>query len=396
MSSYYKLHLHNVKLLQTSSSQCQAITNYIFTMSSYYKLHFNTMSRYYKLHYIVRDEMKLLGKYIFGHKVFLRAECKKGRYGRNCASECNTNCLNDDCNSITGNCNGCKIGFTGQFCNQECSSGTFGWKCESRCTSCLDNECDPQTGHCVGCPRGFIGEKCTIECPGSTYGMNCNNTCCHCSGLQCNKTTGQCLNGCSFGYHGDYCESDGSVPLVALLILVGIFIFCLIWRRRLRRNSEESILKLQRIERRLDGYSSYPIRRNEDKPNVDLPLPDSPSPPEKLRQFGSFLVKEDATEAVNDVRMEPEGSQLPDNDVTDGRTSGYIDVIAKPEVMSDDGYLVVDRQPVSEENYENVNELVVKLPVAVGEEIYQNSEIMNTDIERHESQPLYENFGFLK
>ncbi|ESO91709.1 hypothetical protein LOTGIDRAFT_121928, partial [Lottia gigantea] len=38
MPSYNKLHLHNVKLLHTSSSQCQAITNFIFTMSSYYIL----------------------------------------------------------------------------------------------------------------------------------------------------------------------------------------------------------------------------------------------------------------------------------------------------------------------------------------------------------------------
>ncbi|ESO86924.1 hypothetical protein LOTGIDRAFT_235132 [Lottia gigantea] len=71
MSSYYKLPLHNVKLLQTSSSQCQDITNFIFTMSRYYKLHLHnvkllktssspyqditnfifTMSSYYKLHF---------------------------------------------------------------------------------------------------------------------------------------------------------------------------------------------------------------------------------------------------------------------------------------------------------------------------------------------------------
>ncbi|ESO93622.1 hypothetical protein LOTGIDRAFT_161733 [Lottia gigantea] len=43
MSRYYKLRLHNVKLLQTSPSQSQAITNFIFTMSSYNKLHLHNV-----------------------------------------------------------------------------------------------------------------------------------------------------------------------------------------------------------------------------------------------------------------------------------------------------------------------------------------------------------------
>ncbi|CAC5380722.1 unnamed protein product [Mytilus coruscus] len=73
------------------------------------------------------------------------------------------NCLKKPCNIFTGKCpdEGCKMGWKGDSCDQECVSGYFGFNCAHLCETCFNQSCDIFEGNCrVGCNDGYRGRKC--------------------------------------------------------------------------------------------------------------------------------------------------------------------------------------------------------------------------------------------
>ncbi|XP_078327321.1 uncharacterized protein LOC111115469 [Crassostrea virginica] len=142
-----------------------------------------------------------------GHQC--KQECDYGFYGPNCIYNCVSTC--DGCNNIDGGCDyGCKPGWKGVDCNETCLDGTYGHNCNNTCGNCLNvNECFHTNGTCLtGCDPGYTGDLCETRCDNGTYGSECNNTCGHCINEDvCIHTNGTCLNGCDSGFVGPLCKT---------------------------------------------------------------------------------------------------------------------------------------------------------------------------------------------
>ncbi|XP_062584245.1 receptor-type tyrosine-protein phosphatase alpha-like [Saccostrea cucullata] len=183
-------------------------------------------------------------------------------YGENCAQPCPDKCQEEHCDINTGQCPGCKPGYQGPFCSQECSKKTYGLECSVSCGNCsngetchhingtclngcsegvngtkcltaclpgyydkncryrcsdncgVPNSCDRFTGQCVGgCQPGWKGIRCDQKCDGRMYGANCNENCGNClDNEQCDHINGTCFNGCTSGYMGNLCNETCSIP----------------------------------------------------------------------------------------------------------------------------------------------------------------------------------------
>ncbi|XP_078328129.1 uncharacterized protein LOC111116105 [Crassostrea virginica] len=142
-----------------------------------------------------------------GHQC--KEECDYGFYGQNCIYNCVSTC--DGCNNIDGGCDyGCKPGWKGVDCSESCLDGTHGHNCNNTCGNCLNvNECFHTNGTCLtGCEQGYTGDLCETRCDNGTYGSECNNTCGHCINEDvCIHTNGTCLNGCDSGFVGPLCKT---------------------------------------------------------------------------------------------------------------------------------------------------------------------------------------------
>ncbi|XP_062573681.1 platelet endothelial aggregation receptor 1-like, partial [Saccostrea cucullata] len=151
---------------------------------------------------------------------FCDIECTHETFGLNCRHNCSGHCLEGiSCNHVTGYCDkGCASGWTGKYCEISCDDGKYGPDCAFNCSgNCKNNyQCNKETGHCdVGCYPGYIGKGCTELCSAGTFGEDCLKLCS--SNCQYNETcspfNGECMNGCAPGYNGSRCGTicpDGS------------------------------------------------------------------------------------------------------------------------------------------------------------------------------------------
>ncbi|GFO10764.1 receptor-type tyrosine-protein phosphatase kappa [Plakobranchus ocellatus] len=147
-------------------------------------------------------------------------ECAKGYYGHGCSTLCNRHCSGDDndCNPVNGSCSiSCDPGYLPfPKCNHACPRTTFGLNCSRKCSvNCLNRECDHVTGRCDQCKPGYVAPLCIEACPQGTYGFDCKQTCSlHCAGINrsCDHVTGRCEQGCEAGYNPlTNCEKECSV-----------------------------------------------------------------------------------------------------------------------------------------------------------------------------------------
>uniref|UniRef100_A0A8W8NUY8 protein-tyrosine-phosphatase n=1 Tax=Magallana gigas TaxID=29159 RepID=A0A8W8NUY8_MAGGI len=192
--------------------------------------------------------------------------CNIGFYGENC-TECPDNCLNDTCQFQIGHCFGCKDGFQGGMCNEECPSGSYGRTCYRQCGNCLNQgSCDHISGVCHGgCLSGWTGDRCDQECASTLYGPFCNTSCSeYCQNKICNQSSGHCV-ACIGARSGLFCENEiipeseglgssvaaedipftiiGAVVGVFVIVLLALLVVCLLVRRkrRLDTKSEDAI-----------------------------------------------------------------------------------------------------------------------------------------------------------
>ncbi|XP_062613599.1 multiple epidermal growth factor-like domains protein 10, partial [Saccostrea cucullata] len=136
---------------------------------------------------------------------------ESGMYGQNCNHRCPEQCQEKRCHILDGTCLGCKPGWVGDLCSNECPVGKYGLECKQTCAGhCKDNaNCDGVLGHCSGgCASGWTGTLCDKECLDGSYGENCVFSCSgHClHGKPCNKISGNCDEGCSPGYLNGKCD----------------------------------------------------------------------------------------------------------------------------------------------------------------------------------------------
>ncbi|WAR15931.1 hypothetical protein MAR_030525 [Mya arenaria] len=97
-------------------------------------------------------------------------------------TRCDSNCTDCDTSESSGSCRNCRDGFYPSH------------------SYCLGNECKRENGVCLnGCRDGYFGTICDQECS-----KRCRNN----SGVICN-IDGACLGGCVEGYFGKRCKSDG-------------------------------------------------------------------------------------------------------------------------------------------------------------------------------------------
>lgn len=94
--------------------------------------------------------------------IFYYTGCYSGYYGKDCSSICTCR-SNDECDSITGQCN-CQIGYTGQTCIDTCPEGYYGNECNLTCDCSYNGtlSCDPFNGTCY-CMEQWTGQRCEYE-----------------------------------------------------------------------------------------------------------------------------------------------------------------------------------------------------------------------------------------
>ncbi|KAL5017432.1 hypothetical protein ScPMuIL_007021 [Solemya velum] len=118
--------------------------------------------------------------------------CDLGWYGNKCTSQCQSNCDDQGCARAGGECENCDVGWYGNYCTIDCQS------------ACDDRGCDKTSGDCFGCKTGWIGPRCdTRLCTGHCLDDTCDD-----SGLCVSCSNGyrgpQCLEKC-----GTHCGNDG-------------------------------------------------------------------------------------------------------------------------------------------------------------------------------------------
>eukprot|EP00105_Crassostrea_gigas_P039452 XP_019923600.1 PREDICTED: multiple epidermal growth factor-like domains protein 11 [Crassostrea gigas] len=120
----------------------------------------------------------------------------------------------------------CELNITG------CNIGFYGENCRKCPDNCLNDTCQFQIGHCFGCKEGFQGEMCEEECHSTLYGTNCNTTCSeYCQNRICNHINGYCLE-CIEARAGNFCENklaaQATFPIVSFLIATTSILFVLV------------------------------------------------------------------------------------------------------------------------------------------------------------------------
>nr|KAI8754324.1 receptor-type tyrosine-protein phosphatase epsilon-like isoform X2 [Biomphalaria glabrata] len=184
-------------------------------------------------------------------------ECPKGRWGVNCSSTC-SNCFHGDCNTVTGECIlGC-LGYDNPpYCTNGCSTGLYGKNCTQECfNTCRNESCDSSTGHCQECVVGFHGDfcldandppVCDTICQSGYYGKNCSEVCSsHCVNGTCQATTGHCI------VHENKLDSSSQETalivgiVLALVAVVVVLVFVTIrWRGKVETTLRQILQKLQ-------------------------------------------------------------------------------------------------------------------------------------------------------
>ncbi|XP_056002277.1 multiple epidermal growth factor-like domains protein 10 isoform X2 [Ostrea edulis] len=183
-------------------------------------------------------------------------------YGVICDQPCPDGCQEKKCDVITGQCLGCKPGYQGLRCSQECDGGMYGAGCTHRCGPCLYNkQCHHVNGTCLNaCSSGYQGGHCKENCTRGHFGINCENGCTVYCGRNgsCDRITGICDDGCVEGWNGPLCGTEelSSYPTIAIfmddtrviivslvgsvfIVLIGSVINFLIWKR----NQAENVMR---------------------------------------------------------------------------------------------------------------------------------------------------------
>ncbi|XP_062567900.1 multiple epidermal growth factor-like domains protein 10 [Saccostrea cucullata] len=140
--------------------------------------------------------------------------CKEGYWGFKCENDCPLGCSTRVCNRINGVCNSCIDGFFGDKCEEICSQTCYGQRCnkdrdlctskcekrhdgihcQTRCGNCTPWICERPNGYCALCKTGFYGLTCERKC-----NINCVNQ-------ECTRIIGGCRHGCKNGFYGSRCS----------------------------------------------------------------------------------------------------------------------------------------------------------------------------------------------
>ncbi|CAC5418190.1 PTPRT [Mytilus coruscus] len=142
-----------------------------------------------------------------------KQECPVGSYGKGCLDQCSAKCRNPKCNHVTGECiGGCQDGWRGFNCSQNCPNGQFGRNCSGFCDGCISKLCHHVNGLCensTSCDPGYkYSSHCDMVCDDGEFGVNCLQKC-FCLTVPCSKVTGICpTGGCQVGWHGESCSKE--------------------------------------------------------------------------------------------------------------------------------------------------------------------------------------------
>ncbi|XP_061170777.1 scavenger receptor class F member 2-like isoform X2 [Saccostrea echinata] len=183
-------------------------------------------------------------------------ECSPGSYmSDGTCLDCGSNCHRRVCEAPNGSCTyGCKSGFYGERCENNCTNcdkpnlcdrisgvclygcipGYYGGICNLHCNNCMNNTCEQESGNCFdGCIPGFFEVKCDKNCSENCryqtceqtsgacndggcidgfYGANCSEQCNpKCKDLKCFQDGGDCVEGCEMRWTGRDCNdcADG-------------------------------------------------------------------------------------------------------------------------------------------------------------------------------------------
>ncbi|XP_055956524.1 multiple epidermal growth factor-like domains protein 10 isoform X2 [Patella vulgata] len=137
--------------------------------------------------------------------------CKTGFYGKKCQQNCNDGCVNNQCSKSNGRCTNCITGRYGHTCGKNCNTGCdggcdrdgrctnciigrYGDRCDKNCSTGCDGGCDRGFGKCTNCITGRYGDECDMDCSTGCYGG-------------CDKTDSKCTS-CIKGKTGDRCDID--------------------------------------------------------------------------------------------------------------------------------------------------------------------------------------------
>ncbi|XP_053379822.1 multiple epidermal growth factor-like domains protein 10 [Mercenaria mercenaria] len=142
--------------------------------------------------------------------------CYDGFYlgvNKDCQSECPVNCKNNVCDSLSGACDECMTNYYGESCDLTCPEN-----CKDSQTNA--RRCVSASGACIfGCKDGFFGLRCNEECSSL------------CVDSVCTQEEGICVNGCTGPYYNPVCvsssekpqgEPDNTLAVVAIAVLATI------------------------------------------------------------------------------------------------------------------------------------------------------------------------------
>lgn len=87
-----------------------------------------------------------------------------------------------------------ELGWNGLYCDKQCTAGTWGVGCVSKCDCRNEGICDPQNGRC-SCRPGTHGSKCEMTCSAMTFGLECqqNCSCVRDNTQKCDAANGACI-----------------------------------------------------------------------------------------------------------------------------------------------------------------------------------------------------------
>ncbi|KAK7106167.1 hypothetical protein V1264_017455 [Littorina saxatilis] len=93
-------------------------------------------------------------------------DCEHNMYGPECLDTCGRCAGNQTCNSSTGYCLTCLVGWTLPLCKTACEHNTYGPECLDTCGRCGGNQtCNSSTGYCLTCLAGWTPPLCTTAVP---------------------------------------------------------------------------------------------------------------------------------------------------------------------------------------------------------------------------------------